>query len=214
MHKDYIPALRFKALTRFYDPVVRFTTRERTVKQSLVENAAVPHGATVLDVACGTGTLTTWIKKQHPDARVFGVDADPEILDYARDKAQAVGVDIEFANCNAVELPFDDDSVERVVSSLFFHHLLPADKQRVLRELLRVMSEGGELHISDWGAPANMLMHAAYFPIRVLDGFPNTRDSVKGMLPDLLREAGARKVEQYDSFNTIFGTLRLLKAQE
>ena len=32
MSSDFVPALRFAALTRFYDPVVRLTTRERTVK--------------------------------------------------------------------------------------------------------------------------------------------------------------------------------------
>ena len=62
MGGDFIPALRFGALTRFYDPVVRLTTRERRVKQALVEAAAVPAGATVLDLGCGTGTMTVWLK--------------------------------------------------------------------------------------------------------------------------------------------------------
>ncbi|NIA27570.1 MAG: methyltransferase domain-containing protein, partial [Desulfobulbaceae bacterium] len=158
MQHDYVPALRFKVFTRFYDPVVRFTTRERVVKQALIRNATVPKDATVVDIGCGTGTLTIWLKQQYPDARVIGVDADPEILAFARNKASVAAADVEFVESNATDLPFNDGSAERVVSSLFFHHLQPADKGRALTEALRILCGGGELHVSDWGAPANIVM--------------------------------------------------------
>jgi len=212
METDFVPALRFKALTRFYDPVVRFTTRERSVKHALVERASVPENATVVDLGCGTGTLTLWLKQKYPSARVVGVDADPAILEYARQKAEDLGVDIEFVEANATDLPLDTGSADRIVSSLFFHHLQPADKQRVLSEALRVLKQDGELHTSDWGAPANLLMRALFFPVRVLDGFSNTRENVEGLLPWLVEKAGARQVDQHSSYNTIFGTLRLLRA--
>lgn len=212
MQDEYIPALRFKAFTRFYDPVVRFTTRERIVKQALIQNASVPQDATVVDLGCGTGTLTIWLKQQYPDARVFGVDADSEILAFARSKANAAAADVEFIEGNATDLPFNDGSAERVVSSLFFHHLQPADKRQALAEALRVLCDGGELHVSDWGAPANMLMRALFFPVRLLDGLSNTRENVAGLLPALAKSAGARQVDQYCSYNTVFGTLRLFRA--
>jgi ubiquinone/menaquinone biosynthesis C-methylase UbiE len=212
VRNEYVPALRFKAFTRFYDPVVRFTTRERVVKQSLIQNAAVPENATVVDLGCGTGTLTIWIKQQYPNAKVIGVDADPEILAFARSKAIAAAVDVEFVESNATDLPFADGSAERVVSSLFFHHLQADDKRRVLTEALRVLCDGGELHVSDWGAPANIVMRALFFPVRLLDGLSNTRENVAGLLPTLAEDAGARDVDQYCSYNTIFGTLRLFRA--
>ena len=212
MKYDYVPALRFRALTRFYDPIARLTTRERSVKQALIRYARVPDDATVIDLGCGTGTLTVWLKQQYPGARVIGLDADPTILEYARGKARAAGVDVEFIEGFAGELPFGDGSAQRVVSSLFFHHLQPADKRGALSEVLRVLSSGGELHISDWGPPSSFLMRALFFPVRVLDGFPNTRDNVQGNLPSLIREAGAERVVQHASFNTMFGTLALLQA--
>jgi len=212
MQPDFVPALRFEALTRFYDPVVRFTTRERSVKQALIRYAGVPDGATVIDLGCGTGTLTIWLKQQYPGARIIGLDADPAILDYARTKARAAGVEIEFVDGYANELPFGDGSAERVVSSLFFHHLQPAEKRAALSEVFRVLCPGGELHISDWGAPASFLMRALFFPVRLLDGFPNTRDNVEGRLPGFAKDAGARSVEQHAEFNTVFGTLRLFQA--
>ncbi|MDH3615127.1 MAG: class I SAM-dependent methyltransferase [Gammaproteobacteria bacterium] len=211
VERDFIPALRFKAFTRFYDPVVRLTTRERRVKRALIEHARVPDGATVIDLGCGTGTLTIGLKRRYPGARVIGLDADPDILEYAKKKARAADVDVEFVLGNATDLPFDNELAKRVVSSLFFHHLQPPDKKLALSEAMRVLGVGGELHISDWGAPANPLMRALFFPVRLLDGFSNTRQHVAGLLPSLLREAGVQQVDQHSSYNTMFGTLRLLR---
>ena len=212
MSGEFIPALRFKALTRFYDPVVRLTTRERSVKHALIESAHVPQGATVVDLGCGTGTMTVWLKQQNPSARVIGLDADPAILEFAKAKADVAGVNIEFIESNASDLPFAAGTVDRIVSSLFFHHLQPDMKKRVLSEVFRVLADGGELHISDWGKPANILMRTLFYPVQLLDGFSNTRDNVQGLLPELVRQAGAREVVEQANFNTMFGTLRLLRA--
>ena len=212
MSNEFIPALRFKVLTRFYDPVVRLTTRERSVKSALIDYARVPQGATVVDLGCGTGTLTVWLKQQNPGARVIGLDADPAILEFARAKAVVAGVDIEFIESNASDLPFAGGTVDRIVSSLFFHHLQPDMKRRVLSEAFRVLADGGELHVSDWGKPANILMRTLFYPVQLLDGFSNTGDSVQGLLPELVRQAGAREVFEQANFNTMFGTLRLLRA--
>jgi len=212
MSGEFIPALRFKALTHFYDPVVRLTTRERSVKRALIELARVPQGATVVDLGCGTGTLTIWLKQQYPTARVIGLDADPAILEFARTKADVAGIDVEFINSNATDIPLHTGSVDRIVSSLFFHHLLPDIKKRVLSDALRVLAPSGELHVSDWGKPANILMRALFYPVRVLDGFRNTRENIQGLLPALIEEAGAGEVVEQALYNTMFGTLRLLRA--
>ena len=212
MSTDFIPALRFQALTRFYDPVVRLTTRERRVKKALLDTAAVPAGGTVLDLGCGTGTMTRWIKQEHPDARVIGLDADPYILAIACEKASRAGVEIEFVEANAADIPLQENSVQRVVSSLFFHHLRPDSKEQVLTEIFRVLEANGELHISDWGKPSNGLMRALFFFVQLLDGFACTRDNVAGRLPGFVKAAGARQVHNYDGYDTVLGTLRLLRA--
>lgn len=210
---DFVPALRFRALTRFYDTTVRFTTRERRVKQYLLDAAAITPGALVLDLGCGTGTLSIWIKQQCPDARVVGLDADREILEIARRKAKRAAVDIEFLEANAADIPMQDCSVDCLVSSLFFHHLPPEMKRKVLAEVLRVLRNDAAIHISDWGRPSNVLMRALFFLVQWLDGFATTGDSVSGRLPAMLVEAGARDVDEYGCFNTMLGTIRLLVAK-
>lgn len=210
---DYVPALRYKALTRFYDPLIRLTTREARFKAALIEQANVPDGGTVIDIGCGTGTLAIGMKQRYPDARVIGIDADPEILDRARLKAQAAQMEVEFVEGRATELPFANGIAQRVVSSLFFHHLMPQQKNEALTEALRVLDQDGELHIADWGAPKNALMRVLFLPVQVLDGFANTNDHVTGRLPTMVEESGARRVQVRGCFNTVFGTLVLLDAR-
>lgn len=211
---DYIPALRFAALTRFYDPVVRLTTRERRVKQALLDAAEIRSDATILDVGCGTGTLTVWIKEHYPDARVIGLDLDSTILEIARDKAEKAGVEIEIIKANAADIPLANASVDCVFSSLFFHHLLPAQKLNVMREIFRVLTEDGALHLSDWGRPSNRLMRGLFYAVQCLDSFATTEDNVRGLLVEHIERAGARSYCETASFDTVLGTLRLLQARK
>src|SRR3954463_8119925 len=98
--RQFVPALRFDALTPLYDPVVAITSRERAFKQRLLAHARIKAGESVLDLACGTGTLAIEIKKQRPKAKVAGLDADSQMLNRARQKAQDAGVKIDFRSGN------------------------------------------------------------------------------------------------------------------
>lgn len=212
MTERYIPALGFKALTPIYDLVVRFTTRESTVKRALVEAACDGRVDTVVDVGCGTGTLAILIKQRLSGARVIGVDMDEQMLGYAQRKAEKAGTTIEFVRANATNLPLADNVADRVVSSLFFHHLQPQQKRQALSQAFRILSPGGQLYVADWGRGSNVLMRALFVLIRLLDGFSNTADHAHGRLPALIREAGAEQVESLGNVSTVFGTMNLLRA--
>ena len=69
------------------------------------------------------------------------------------------------------------------------------------------MSAGGELHVADWGVPTNPLMRALFLPIQVLDGFANTRDNVRGLLPRVFEASGFENVSTQGNLSTAFGTL-------
>ena len=58
MRERVIPALRFRALTRFYDPMLAGVLRESSWKAQLVAQVGVTAGMRILDLGCGTGTLT------------------------------------------------------------------------------------------------------------------------------------------------------------
>jgi ubiquinone/menaquinone biosynthesis C-methylase UbiE len=208
----YVPALRFQALTRFYDPLARLTTRERTWKERLVEQADIRLGTDVLDLGCGTGTLALMVAAAEPQANVTGLDGDPEMLERAEEKAAGASAELAFDHGFSYDLPYEDGSFDRVLSSLFFHHLAVDDKRRTLAEIKRVLRTDGELHVADWGRPDGTAMRLASKSIRLLDGDEPTRDNLAGRLPDLIAEAGFEDVQVRGGFATAFGTLALYSA--
>ncbi len=208
----YVPALSYNWLTPLYDAVVATTTRERTFKHALIDQADIKAGQQILDLACGTGTLTIWVKQDEPLVTIRGVDGDPRILAIARRKADKAGIDIQFDCALSFSLPYPAAHFDRVLSSLFFHHLTWENKQRTALELFRVLKPGAELHVADWGTPTNKLMRGLFLPVQLLDGFGNTRDNVTGRLIGLFEEAGFTEVSQQQSFSTILGTLALYRA--
>ncbi len=191
---------------------MRWSTRERTIKARLLAQAGIRDGHRVLDVGCGTGTLAVAIKEATPRADVVGLDADPQVLSLASRKAAASGASISFVRGLATDLPFADGAFDRVVSSLFFHHLDREAKERTLREIHRVLVPQGELHIADWGRPANAIMRAAFLSVQLLDGFATTSDNVRGRLPVLVESCGFTRVSELERYATVCGTLSLVRA--
>ena len=205
----YVPALGLRSLTRFYDPVVAATTRERTFKARLLDQLGPRPGQRILDLACGTGTLARAIAAREPRVEVVGVDGDPEMLARAREKAPGV----RFDEAMAQDLPYEDGSFDAVVTSLFLHHLTRDAKQAALAEVARVLRPGGELHVADWGPPSDPLMAVAFTGIRLLDGFEPTRDNVRGELPAIIEAAGLSDARERGRLRTIFGTLAFYSAK-
>jgi ubiquinone/menaquinone biosynthesis C-methylase UbiE len=214
MHEHgYLPALRFHSLTRFYDPIVRVTTREAEFKRRLLAQAAIDPGDRVLDLGCGTGTLAIAAKRAQPAAEVIGLDADADILERAHRKASAARLEIEFVRGLSTQLPFPDGSVNRVLATLFFHHLDAHAKRDTIEEVARVLRPGGELHVADWGAPAGALMSLLAWQIRLLDGLEPTRENLAGELPRLFESGGLRDSAETGQLATLFGTLCLYSAR-
>jgi ubiquinone/menaquinone biosynthesis C-methylase UbiE len=210
--QQFVPALRFDALTRIYDPVVAITSREGAFKRRLQQHARIKNGESVLDVACGTGTLAIEIKKDHPQAKVTGIDGDRAILQRAKAKAKEAGVKIDFQRGLSNELPYDGRSFDVVVSTLFFHHLTDEAKADTAEEIRRVLRLGGRVLIADWGRPQDPLMRLFFLNVQILDGFTNTASNVAGRLPEFLRDAGLKRVSVVDRMRTPLGTIEIVSA--
>lgn len=210
---QYVPALSFDFLTPLYDPIVALTTREKTFKGALVRQIDLRAGKRTLDLGCGTATLTIALKQSCPQTDVFGLDGDAKILALARRKVEKAAVEITLDAALSSEMPYAAEFFDSVVSSLFFHHLTPENKRKTLAEIFRVLKSGGFLHVADWGKPANLLMKIASLPVEWLDG-ASTKDSFRGRLPELMAEAGFAEVVETASFNSVFGTLRLHRAEK
>jgi len=209
----YVPALRFRALTALYDPLIRLTTRETEFKRRLLAEAELKPGERVLDLACGTGTLAIMAKRAEPKAEVIGLDGDLEILRRARQKADEAGTEIGLDQGLSTELPYPDQAFDTVLSTLFFHHLTLPAKQQTAREIARVLKPGGRLRVADWGRPRDPPMAVLFLGVRMLDGFEQTRENVAGKLPKVFADAGLIWVEEAGGLRTVFGSLAFYRAE-
>lgn len=212
--QDFVPGAGFHWLTPIYDPLVALTCRDRTVKARLIATAGIHPGQRVLDLGCGTGTFALRVKRECPNADVTGFDADPRMLRRAAGKAKQYGLPITFDQGFSQTLPYPAGTFDRVVSSLFFHHLSPVAKATAFREAHRVLAPGGELHLADWGRPTGPLMRFLFVGIRLLDGFTNTADHANGRLPEMIREAGFCDVRAGERYRTLFGSIQLFSGRE
>jgi ubiquinone/menaquinone biosynthesis C-methylase UbiE len=210
----YVPAAGRRVFTRLYDPVLALTMRERTFRGRLMEQVLdrLPaSGSRVVDVGCGTGTFAIALADTLPAAEVIGVDGDPQILELARRKPG--GARVAWREALATSLPVSEESADRVVMSLLLHHLAPAAKRQALLEALRVLREGGRLHIADWGRPQDPLMRVAFLlSVQLVDGLEGTRDHAAGLISKLVADAGFEDVARRDHLRTAWGTLELLAA--
>ena len=122
----------------FFGPVQKATISEAVINARSVE--------AVLDVGCGTGQLLRRMVDQFPDAELVGVDPAPGMVRQAR-AALADGRRIEFVNGSVEKLPFPDAHFDLVLTTLSFHHW--ADQQQGLREIRRVVRDGGLFVLTD-----------------------------------------------------------------
>lgn len=116
------------------------------VGQLVVDRAGVESGMRVLDVACGTGNAAR--PAARAGARAAGLDLAPRLLRYGRAAADAEGLDIDWREGDAEDLPFEDGSFDRVFST--FGHMFAPRHQRTAAEMARVCRKGGAIVIATW----------------------------------------------------------------
>lgn len=208
-HPRYIPAFHFRWLTLWYDPMMRRLFPEEALKTALIAQARIQSGQNVLDMGCGTGTLTLLIKHAQPNVSVYGLDVDPQVLDIARRKSEQAGETIILQQGTAACLPYPDESFDRVFASLMLHHLTREDKRRALVEAFRVLKPGGELHVADFGKPRDPAMWLISQVVRWVE---EVHDNILGLLPVFMAEAGFRAVEETACYRTVTGAIALYRA--
>jgi SAM-dependent methyltransferase len=112
----------------------------------LVRRAGVTAGDDVLDVATGTGNVA--LRAAATGARVVGLDLAPELFGPARQRAADWGVDVDWVEGDAEDLPYGDESFDRVLSA--FGTQFAPRHDVTARELVRVCRPGGCIALCNW----------------------------------------------------------------
>jgi SAM-dependent methyltransferase len=116
------------------------------VSELLARAVDVHSGDQVLDI--GTGTGNTALAAARRGGVVVATDVVPGVLDTARRRAMAEGLELAYGTADAVDLPFEDDSFDVVVST--FGVMYAGDHQQAANELLRVCRPGGRIGLTNW----------------------------------------------------------------
>ena len=126
------------------------TPQMRWLRHYVISQAVVlqDHGEAV-DLGCGAGQLVLEMAQRAPGLHVTGIDLSEKMLADARQSALQAGLEerVDFRLGNVEEIPFPDQSLDLVISTLSLHHWI--DPVKVLSEVDRVLKPGGAFYIFD-----------------------------------------------------------------
>ena len=204
--KEFIPALGYDWLTRFYDLTVYLTMPEEKFRNKLIDKVKPNDGEHILEFGFGTGQNLILAYQRNNKTKLIGIDIDPKVKRIAEYKIKTHGFSVCLDLYDGKEFPYADNLFDKVFSSLVFHQLDKETKLFCLKEIFRVLKPGGQIIIGDWGQSKTKMMRFAFYFVQILDGFKTTNDNVNGLLMKFIEDAGFKNVEEIDFINTKIGT--------
>jgi ubiquinone/menaquinone biosynthesis C-methylase UbiE len=190
---------------RWYDLLGKLISfgRDEAIRQRLIALAAPAPSETVLDVGCGTGTLAIAIEPRVGEGKVHGIDASPEMIEVAKEKAAKAGGEVDFQVALIEAIPFPDGSFDLVTSSLMLHHLPDDLKRKGFGEIRRVLKPGGRFLAMDFAANS----HSPIGHLLSVFGYSRGEPIVDVLMP-MLKEAGFSDVEAVPTRHKNFAFIR------
>jgi ubiquinone/menaquinone biosynthesis C-methylase UbiE len=202
--KEFLPAAGRDVFLPLYDPLVSLMGGDRA-RQELIKQAQIQPDQRVLDIGCGTGTLVVLLKRKYATAQIVGLDPDPKALRRAEKKVRRAGVAVKLDDGFADELPYEEHTFDRVLSSFMFHHLEGQEQEEMMREVLRVLKPGGSFHLLDFAGGEDGA-HGRWG--RLVNSHARLKDNSQRRILQLMRRAGFANAEKVKDGRMLFGLLR------
>ena len=134
----------------------------RLWKSSYVNSAAVERNHKCLDLAAGTGDISKILSKKVKGKTVYLCDQNSDMIDQAKERSVNEGFinKCHFAVSSAEKLPYSDSFFDHVFISFGFRNF--SDKPKALKEIMRVLKEGGQLQILEFSKPEGESFNKLY----------------------------------------------------
>ena len=187
------------------DPSVKFSNAEayenymgrwsRLFARRFADFVGIADGDRLLDVGCGTGSLTYTLAASAPRSEIVGIDPSSAFVEYARSHTSDPRLSFDVGN--ALSLPYPDASFDKCLCLLVLQFI--PDVGRAIEEMRRVLRHGGSAAACVWDKDV-MEMHAVFWePAAELEpgvkrgsGAPYT----SGQLAALWKQSGLTNVEE------------------
>jgi ubiquinone/menaquinone biosynthesis C-methylase UbiE len=161
--EDKLMKSQMEKMVPSYDSYMRKVTlgRERTLRETTVNLAQIGPGDYVLEVGCGTGTLSLAAKRQAgPSGKVFGIDVIPGMVELSRRKAAQAGEDATFQLGSIDDIPFATNQFDVVMCSFMIFHMPEVVRRTGMTEIYRVLKPQGRLLVLDLALPTQPVPRA------------------------------------------------------
>jgi demethylmenaquinone methyltransferase/2-methoxy-6-polyprenyl-1,4-benzoquinol methylase len=166
---SYIYMKVLESRPRFYDRGIYLLSfgRSEAVKKKIVEQCVEP-GFNVLEIGCGTGTMSMLAAKK--GAKILGFDVSNPMLQVARKKIGQAGLseEIELWEMGVSGMDkLEDQSFDLVMSTLVFSELSRDEQRYALKHAMRILKPNGRLAIADEARPESALKRLLHIAVRL-----------------------------------------------
>ena len=161
--EDKLMKSQMEKLVPTYDAHMRITMlgRERALRETTVNLAQVKPGDSLLEIGCGTGSLTLAAKRRAgPSGKAFGLDLIPGMIELSRRKAAKANEEIAFQVGGIDDIPFPESQFDVVMCSLMIFLMSEKTRRKGLAEIYRVLKPQGRLLVLDLATPAQPVQKA------------------------------------------------------
>ncbi len=127
-------------------------------RKKLVKLANAKPGDRILDIATGTGDVAIEFAEQHKDISIIGVDFSEAMLEAAKKKVAAKGLEssITFQYGDALALPFQNNQFDVITMAFGIRNVENCAK--ALEEMKRVLKPGGRMLILEFSKPSAWIL--------------------------------------------------------
>jgi demethylmenaquinone methyltransferase/2-methoxy-6-polyprenyl-1,4-benzoquinol methylase len=199
----------FNNIAHKYDFLNRVLSFRRDVKwrKQAIELLGIRPNHKVLDLACGTGDMMIELSSTIKNVDLFGGDFSINMLEIARKKQ----IEYPLIAADAHYLPFKDNSFDRMMIAFGFRNV--TDKEKGLKEMCRIIKQGGVLCILEFSQPENpffAIIYKFYFTkiLPFIGGIISGNKKAYEYLPDSVYKFPKKKLYKQMILNAGFSEVR------